>query len=269
MNEELPEKLTTEQENYLGELVISWLMEAKFELGYLVGQTENPYFDNSKLMYYWYSDGGIKLAIEHNHKTQFDKNLSNLWAVQINGRYTFVFRYPRKVHMDGVLVVERLVKKYFPGIVCESTFAVCQVGEYEYCSSKRNQRNICQIIDGKYVCRECKDVLERKARKIYPGYVYLIGNKEKRIYKVGKSRQPKERYKAIATKLPFSVEIVHVIGGDDIEKAEKLLHNTFAPKRTHGEWFELSDEDVAKLTNLASFDGNTFLDASGNKVDLK
>jgi hypothetical protein len=219
-------------------------------------------------MYYWYSDSGLKLAIENNHKNHSDENLSNLWAVQINGRNTFVFRYPLKVHIDGVVIVEQLVKRYFLGIACESTFAICQVGEYEYCSSKVNRRDICLIVDGKYVCRGCKGVLERKASRIYPGYVYLVGNKDKKIYKIGKSRQPKERYKAIATKLPFPAEIVHVVGSDDTEKAEKILHTYFASKRTHGEWFELPDEDVVKITNLISFDGNDFLDASGNKIDL-
>ena len=141
---------------------------------------------------------------------------------RFNGRNTFVFRYPHKVHIDGVVIVEQLVKRYFPGIDCENTFAICQVGEYEYCSSKVNQRSICLIIDGKYICWQCKDALERKASKIYPGYVYLIGNKDKKIYKIGKSRQPKERYKAVATKLPFPAEIIHVVGSEDTEKAEKI-----------------------------------------------
>ena len=83
MNDTPPDKFTIEQENYLRELVISWLIEAKFGLGYLVGQIGNPHFENSKLMYYWYSDSGLKLVIEHNHKNRSDENFSNLWAVQI------------------------------------------------------------------------------------------------------------------------------------------------------------------------------------------
>jgi len=63
-------------------------MEAKFWLGYLVGQNENTYFDNSKLTYYWYSDNGIKLAIESNHK------IGPMKIYQIFGRFGLTGEIP-------------------------------------------------------------------------------------------------------------------------------------------------------------------------------
>lgn len=245
-------------------------MEAKYWLGYLAGQAEIEYINPDQLMYYW--PDGRRVIIETNYRKKNGK-IPALGTFRIlttlGHRNPFEFRYPQKVSLTAYYVVEDLIKENFPGIVCDGTFAVCEIGESEYCSSKYNYLSLCQRIENTYVCDSCSKLLKQKASKIYSGYIYLIGNSSKKIYKIGKSRQPKERYKAIATKLPFPVEIIHVIGGDDIEKAEKLLHNQFSPKRAHGEWFELSEEDVSHILNLVSFDGKDFWDTNKNKVELK
>jgi hypothetical protein len=256
---------------YLKILSLRWIMEVKYWLGYLAGQAELEYFSSDQLMYYW-ANGG-KVFIESNHRKQISGKIHALGTFRtltnLGYRSPFEFHYPQKVSLNAYYVVDDLIKECFHGITCDGTFAICEIGEAEFCSSKHNYLSICQIIENKFVCESCSKLLQQKVSRIYPGYVYLIGNSNNKIYKIGKSRQPKERYKAVATKLPFPVKIIHVIGGDDIEKAEKLLHNTFAKKRTHGEWFELSDDDVNQILNLVSFDGKVFWDTNENIVVLK
>lgn len=263
--------VTPEEAKYLKSLTLDWLMEVKYWLGYLAGQAGIYYINPDQLIYYW--PDGRKIIIEGNHNKQITGQIPTLGLFNISTnlgyRSPFEFRYPQKVSLNAYYVVEDLINKHLRGITCDSTFALCEIEEAEFCSSKNNYLSLCRIIENKYVCESCSKLLQQKLSKVYSGYIYLIGNSSKKIYKIGKSRQPKERYKAIATKLPFSVEIIHVIGGDDIEKAEKLLHNIFAQKRTHGEWFELSDDDVNQIINLVSFDGEVFWNKNETKVELK
>jgi len=263
--------LTQEEVNYLEEHALHWLMGAKFWLGFLFGESkEDVYIQNDELEYRWLVNNGARVvisAIESKYRhADLKYRMDNLVAY---GKEPFLFRYPKDVPLNGYYVVEYMIEKHFRGIKRKNSWALCDVKESDYCGGKHGYLSLCEEIDKRNVCNSCQELFKAKASKVFAGYIYLIGNVEKGIFKIGKSRQPKERYKAIATKLPFPAEIIHVVGSDDTEKAEKILHTIFASKRTHGEWFELPDEDVAKIVNLISFDGNDFVDISGNKVNLK
>jgi hypothetical protein len=78
------------------------------------------------------------------------------------------------------------------------------------------------------------------------GYVYIILMKvgrEKR-YKIGKAVLVERRRDQIAPHLPEKEELVHVIKTDDAYGVEGYWHRRFAEKRTNGEWFSLSFQDV-------------------------
>jgi hypothetical protein len=87
-------------------------------------------------------------------------------------------------------------------------------------------------------------------RTARPGYVYLLGGGG--YYKIGKAKDPQRRAETLAVQLPYSVELLHAIESGDYARAEEYLHERFAHKRLNGEWFDLSDDDVAEITALSS-----------------
>jgi hypothetical protein len=104
---------------------------------------------------------------------------------------------------------------------------------------------------------ECRDVLdllpisdderadhkqETPSAERPDGAVYML--KLGRHYKIGKSFRVPQRHREIAIELPEKPDVVHVISTDDPTGIETYWHTRFAEKRTNGEWFSLSREDV-------------------------
>lgn len=86
------------------------------------------------------------------------------------------------------------------------------------------------------------------------GYVYLIGaDTEKTPYKIGMSKEAGSRLKAFEFIMPFDFEVLNVFPCDNPFKAEKFLHEGFASKRGKGEWFDLSEHDVAYVMSITAF----------------
>jgi hypothetical protein len=77
------------------------------------------------------------------------------------------------------------------------------------------------------------------------GSVYLL--KAGPFYKIGKSINFEKRLKQIKLQLPYPVEVVHTISTPEYSKLEAYWHQRFRSKRTNGEWFLLTDEDVEEF----------------------
>jgi len=73
--------------------------------------------------------------------------------------------------------------------------------------------------------------------------VYLIRCGED--WKIGQTNHLKRRYRQIINSLPGAATLEHWISTDDPPGVETYWHRRFATKRVRGEWFRLSDEDVA------------------------
>jgi hypothetical protein len=86
---------------------------------------------------------------------------------------------------------------------------------------------------------------ERKEPVKKNGVIYLIGGGG--YHKIGLTTNIEARHKDIGTKLPFQTEVIHTIRTSDIYRLERHWHNRFAGKRAEGEWFILTDEDVAEF----------------------
>lgn len=82
-------------------------------------------------------------------------------------------------------------------------------------------------------------------RKGKNGYVYILGGAG--YYKIGLSKDPKQRISSFAPKLPFDTEIVHIIKTNDMYRLESELHAKFSGKRSNGEWFELDESELEQI----------------------
>lgn len=75
------------------------------------------------------------------------------------------------------------------------------------------------------------------------GYIYVIQSQG--LYKIGMTGNLADRLKAFKTSLPGGMRPIRTKLVDHAGKAETFLHEKFAGKRLNGEWFNLSEEDVA------------------------
>jgi hypothetical protein len=83
------------------------------------------------------------------------------------------------------------------------------------------------------------------------GSVYMM--KSGKHYKIGFSAHVGRRSYEVALQLPEKLEVVHEFETDDPEGIERYWHQRFASKRTNGEWFLLTEDDVAAFKRRRSF----------------
>lgn len=81
-----------------------------------------------------------------------------------------------------------------------------------------------------------------------PLQVYLLKN-DAGQYKIGVSRNARNRARQLSGSGPLAIEIVAVGESDHAWEKEAELHLRFAYKRIRGEWFSLNDDDVAAVVS--------------------
>jgi len=77
-------------------------------------------------------------------------------------------------------------------------------------------------------------------------YVYFISGAG--LIKIGHSENPVKRLAEIQRYSPVALCLVAVIEGG--QSLEKELHKDFADGRSHGEWFNLTDDLLAVLRQI-------------------
>lgn len=80
------------------------------------------------------------------------------------------------------------------------------------------------------------------------GYIYIV--KAGELFKIGFSKTPRKRFRSFRTGSPVPLEIVFTMKTPYYKMVEKVLHDHFALKRVHGEWFALTDRDIAYVKSL-------------------
>lgn len=83
------------------------------------------------------------------------------------------------------------------------------------------------------------------------GFIYIYGGSG--MYKIGKTKNVKVRVRSFLT-LPFKASLIHTIEATDARAAELHYHERYKDKRTNGEWFNLSDEDIEALKQEIVYD---------------
>lgn len=78
-----------------------------------------------------------------------------------------------------------------------------------------------------------------------PGYIYVI--RSQYGFKIGKTRNLHGRTRLFEVKLPFPIEVELSGWCPQYSATELQLHREFAAKRLDGEWFALTDADLAGL----------------------
>jgi len=106
---------------------------------------------------------------------------------------------------------------------------------------------------------EIRKVLEEDATPgAKDGWVYIL-QLDGKACKIGRTTKLDDRIRNLGTKLPYEPELIHTIETNDIHWAERHLHRFFQNKRIRGEWFNLTEEDIAmlkKLDRLVTWDPN-------------
>lgn len=83
-------------------------------------------------------------------------------------------------------------------------------------------------------------------------FVYLIRHGDS--HKIGVSGNPSRRKQLVAPSSAGPSEVVHQFPSEDAFRIENALHHYFAGKCLGGEWFSLSEDDVALIRSIPSAD---------------
>jgi len=87
------------------------------------------------------------------------------------------------------------------------------------------------------------------------GYVYLIKDCERNLYKIGMTTDIRKRLNALQSSTGnSSLMLIHKIRSKRCSELEKILHQMFAGKCVFGEWFQLTDEDVDWIKSIEETD---------------
>lgn len=118
----------------------------------------------------------------------------------------------------------------------------------DYCSFRQELSDVCAILTKGADDEANQDnATESKIRggKSKPsGYVYLV--KSGKLYKIGYSENHWRRKSELHKQTSEGITEIHTIAAvDDAPGIEKYWHERFKDKRQHGEWFDLSAEDIS------------------------
>lgn len=80
------------------------------------------------------------------------------------------------------------------------------------------------------------------------GFVYVWGGEG--IYKIGKAKNPQSRIQQFPV-MPYPCDFAHILPSTTASVLERYLHFYFTSKKLRGEWFQLAEEDLITIPQLA------------------
>ena len=118
----------------------------------------------------------------------------------------------------------------------------------DYCSSKDEYADVLTILDKEIITQDPENTISESkigVEKIKSsGHVYLV--KSGHLYKIGQTANRWQRMNQLDKQTSEGLDaVVHTIAAiDDAPGIERYWHERFKEKRLHGEWFDLSAEDI-------------------------
>jgi predicted GIY-YIG superfamily endonuclease len=145
------------------------------------------------------------------------------------------------------------IKNEFVGTLKHLLQSVQLENDLEECSIC-NRFTICTREErvSRWYCESCLENA-KKPPSSDEYVVYIMGNDEFGIYKIGLTKNLAKRFGQIKTGMPFTIKIIHWIecgAREDAYSLERNLHNMMRAKRMEGEWFTLTDSDLAELKRI-------------------
>lgn len=147
-----------------------WLAKVAYWHGYLQGRQSSGEIDfmNSRILFLDWNYYGGRLTVSINDK-DFNLGMLSIAGSRVNS-FELIYRGghdyydPRKVDVviDVSNSVTTMVKNVFPDITVQSEFRRCASG-YENCK-RAEWGDACKLVDGVYMCGDCRDEYERRAR---------------------------------------------------------------------------------------------------------
>lgn len=88
-------------------------------------------------------------------------------------------------------------------------------------------------------------------RRTAAGYVYIV-RADNGLVKIGKTDGLTRRLDKLNSLLPYDLDVLYVFPVGDRGQVEQALHKHFDALRVRGEWFRLSDDQIATLPVLVA-----------------
>lgn len=124
------------------------------------------------------------------------------------------------------------------------------------------ERDTCWAVEGMRALEEGKARWEaqqeekqaqaaaERAESNRAGAVYLIRVPETNCYKIGRTANLDNRFKALQSASPHDLELVAFCTTEDMYKTESYLHERFDEQRVKGEWFELEPHELSAIAEI-------------------
>lgn len=92
------------------------------------------------------------------------------------------------------------------------------------------------------------------------GYIYLakMYAGDGYVYKIGRSKNPKDRVQVFNVEMPVDVEIINHFPVEDAPETESKLHDYFDPWHEEGEWFDPPANHIVMLKHATGFSEEGF-----------
>lgn len=90
-------------------------------------------------------------------------------------------------------------------------------------------------------------------RSRFTTFVYIMEDRRKNLFKIGRSKTPGKRERTLQSEVPETMLRFSIPAE---ETHEKELHARFAHRRIRGEWFELSEDDLVEVVNFLKANGD-------------
>lgn len=257
-----------------------WLCEMNYWIGFIDGQisqgklTVPTSLGYLEALWDWYH-GGLYVQIRccKDVADQFREHFERVDGAIPTSPFAFrvISRSSHSIadaqFLQHIKFTEQFFHEALPSVRFVNKFTSCEMGS-RCRSSGSGGLALCILHDRKWICPLCQKFLDDRRSRKFDGFAYLLSNEERTLFKLGRSTDPMSRVKALSGSYPFPLKLLHEIEADEMKRAEEELHLRFDSKRTNGEWFTLSSEEVTLIRQIERFQNGRFFDASGNHIRL-